>query len=83
MVPFETFPVEGMREDTGFQGDGKAFESALREQVIAGTVELPPEDWREVLTIEARRAARTERRHARVAEQLAARADDPQTTPGT
>ncbi|HMS86930.1 MAG: phytanoyl-CoA dioxygenase family protein [Acidimicrobiales bacterium] len=83
VVPFETFPVEGMREDTGFQGDGKAFESALREQVIAGTVELPPEDWREVLTIEARRAARTERRHARVAEQLAARADDPQTTPGT
>ena len=72
VVPFETFPVAGMRENTGFEGSsGKAFESALREQVIAGKVQLDPDDWREVLTIEARRAAREERRAAAVAEEMA------------
>lgn len=77
-VPFETFPVEGMRGDTGFQdGGGRGFESALREQVMAGTVQLPEEDWREVLTIEARRAARVERRTAQVAELLGASDDSP------
>lgn len=68
VVPFETFPVQGMREDTGFESSGdKAFEDALREQVIAGKVQLDPDDWREVLTIEARRAAREKRRAEAVA----------------
>ena len=79
VVPFETFPVQGMRDNIGYEGDGRAFESALRDQVIAGSVELDPEDWREVLTIEARRAARNERRKTAVAERLAEPAAGPST----
>mgnify|MGYP003749397407 CR=1 FL=1 len=79
VVPFETFPVQGMRDDTGFQGEeGAAFEDALRAQVMAGTVTLQPDDWREVLTIEARRAAREERRSAAVAKEISRR-NDPET----
>lgn len=77
VVPFETFPVQGMREDSGYDDTGKAFETALREQVISGKVQLPDEDWRQVLTIESRRAAREQRRATALAEHFGDRVPTP------
>lgn len=76
VVPFETFEVDGMRVNSGYEGDGRAFETALREQVMAGTVDLPQQDWELVFRVEARRAARTARRETAVADLMSEAADE-------
>ena len=88
VVPFETFPVRGLPfQGEVVLGEGLAFEDALREQVLAGDVVLSEEDWRNVLTIEARREARegrqAERRAAEYPEGTGGSGEEPAPTQGS
>lgn len=88
VVPFETFPVRGLPfQGEVVLGEGLAFEDALREQVLAGDVVLSEEDWRNVLTIEARREARegrqAERRAAEYPQGTGGSGEEPAPTQGS
>lgn len=69
IVPFEEFPLAGEAAGTGeLAADDTPLGTAIVEGVQSGELEFSPEEWREILALEAKRNARHERHLRRIGE---------------